>query len=157
MNDVSKQAFSTSYNFPPSPSPPVRKLSLLLSLPLCRRSSLLREKGWVRSQLIRRRESLALSKSFNTLWVHISHKHHCSASQHVQLFNDDISIFFSSSVIFPPRSAYGITYKPEANCVAKEVQFREKLPASSPAKYWDWHPLEGGGGEILQVSDKSHD
>jgi hypothetical protein len=65
------------------------------------------EMGRVRSQIIRRRESLVLYKSFNTLWVHISHKQHCSASQRVKLFNDDI-YFFSSSVIFPPRSTYGI-------------------------------------------------
>ncbi len=45
------------------------KLSLFLSLPLCRRSSLLmrRGKGWERNQIIWPGESLALCKSFNIL------------------------------------------------------------------------------------------
>ncbi len=63
---IEDQAFFRSYcsapRPPPSPSP-FSKLSLFLSLPVCRRSSLLT--GWAIS--IRRRESLALYKSFNTL------------------------------------------------------------------------------------------
>jgi hypothetical protein len=50
--------------------PPASILSLFLSLPVCRRSSLLTGeggRGWGRSQIIRRRESLVLYKSFNTL------------------------------------------------------------------------------------------
>ncbi len=58
----------------PSPSP-VSKLSLLL--PVCRRSSLPAGygvwggggRGWGRSLIFRRQESLVLYKSFNTLWV----------------------------------------------------------------------------------------
>jgi hypothetical protein len=53
---------------PPSP-PSVRKLPLFLSLPVCRQSSLRRVgRGWGRSQIIRRRESLVLYKLFNPLW-----------------------------------------------------------------------------------------
>ncbi len=54
-----------------SPSP-LSKLSLFLSIPVCRRLSLLTGKGvrgWGRSQIIRRRECLFLCKSFSTLWV----------------------------------------------------------------------------------------
>ncbi len=57
---------------PPTPPPPspVSKLSLFLSLSVCRPSTLLtgeRGSGWGRSQIIRgRRESLVLCKSFNT-------------------------------------------------------------------------------------------
>ncbi len=67
---IDDQAFSPSYDLaPPSPTP-VSKLSLFLSLPVCRRSSLLTGeggRGWERSQIIRRRESLVIYKSFNTL------------------------------------------------------------------------------------------
>ncbi len=58
--------------FPPPSS--VSNLYLLLSLPVWRRSNLLtvegRGRGWARSQITRRRESLhlALHKLFNTLW-----------------------------------------------------------------------------------------
>ncbi len=56
---------------PPSFPSPVSKLSLFLSLPVCRRSSELTGEGeiggWGMSQIIRPRESLALYKSFNTL------------------------------------------------------------------------------------------
>jgi hypothetical protein len=45
----------------PLPSPPVGKLTLLLSLPVCRRSTLLTGVGG-------RGESLVLFESFNTLW-----------------------------------------------------------------------------------------
>ncbi len=57
-------------------SSPVIKMSLFLSLPVCRRSSLRRERGWKgleRSQIIRRRESLVIYKSFNTLPLSINH------------------------------------------------------------------------------------
>jgi hypothetical protein len=61
------------FGISPTPShttSPVSKLSLFLSLPVCRRSSLLTEKGGRgRSQIMGRRESLVLYKSFNTLWV----------------------------------------------------------------------------------------
>jgi hypothetical protein len=56
-----------------TPSPPaVSKLSLFLSLPVCRRLSIITGEGggrWGRSQIIRRRESLVLHKSFNTLYI----------------------------------------------------------------------------------------
>ncbi len=56
---------------PCTPSP-VSNLSLFLSLPRCPQSSLLLGEvgweGWARSWIIRRRESLAFYKSFNTLW-----------------------------------------------------------------------------------------
>ncbi len=47
---IEYQAFSPSYDLAPSPSPPlsdspVNKLSLFLSLPVCRQSSLLTEGG----------------------------------------------------------------------------------------------------------------
>jgi|688.fasta_scaffold718825_1 cellulose synthase/poly-beta-1,6-N-acetylglucosamine synthase-like glycosyltransferase len=51
---------------------PVSKLSLSLSLPECRPSSLLKgERGrrWGRSQIIRRRRNMALYKLFNTLCI----------------------------------------------------------------------------------------
>jgi hypothetical protein len=55
--------------FSSPPPPTVSKLSLFLSLPVCRRSSLLvGELEGARSQIIWSRESLALCKSFNTLW-----------------------------------------------------------------------------------------
>jgi hypothetical protein len=66
------QAFSLSYALaPPPPLPsPVSQLSLFLSLPMCRRSSLLRGRGCGRSQVTRLREkSLVHFKLFNTLWV----------------------------------------------------------------------------------------
>ncbi len=50
------------------PSPVVSKLSLFLSLPVCRQLSSLMG-GGAKS---RRRESLVLYKSFSTLWVHLS-------------------------------------------------------------------------------------
>jgi hypothetical protein len=57
-----------------SPTPPptslVSNLSLFLSLPMCRLSSLLQRDGWwgwERSQMIRRRESMVLFIIFNTL------------------------------------------------------------------------------------------
>jgi hypothetical protein len=43
------QAFSPSYDL----ASPLSKLSLLLSLPICRRSSLLTGRGWDRSQITR--------------------------------------------------------------------------------------------------------
>ncbi len=57
--------------FPLPPS--VSKLSLFLRLPVSRRSSLLTGdgrggRGWGRSQILRRRESLVLYKPYNTLW-----------------------------------------------------------------------------------------
>ncbi len=53
----------------PSSQLSLSKLSLFLSLPVCRRSSLLTGggRGWGRSQIIWPQESLALYKSFNTL------------------------------------------------------------------------------------------
>jgi hypothetical protein len=58
---IENQAFSPSYDLAPPPTPPVSKLSLFPSLPVCRRS-----RG--RSLIIRRRrESLGLYASFNTL------------------------------------------------------------------------------------------
>jgi hypothetical protein len=70
---IEDQAFLRSYDSIPSPPPfsPVSKLSLLfLSLPVCRRSSLLTDEGdgegvGARSQIIRPRESLGLYKSLN--------------------------------------------------------------------------------------------
>jgi hypothetical protein len=48
--------------------PPVSKLSLFLSLSVCRRTrAFWLERGWERSQIIRRRESLVLYKLFNAL------------------------------------------------------------------------------------------
>jgi hypothetical protein len=63
--------FLRSYDSAPCPPPPpfhLSKLSFFLSLPVCRCSTL-RERGWARSQIIRRRESLVLNKPFNTLWL----------------------------------------------------------------------------------------
>ncbi len=53
----------------PTPSP-VSKLPLFLSLPMCRRSSLLTEegRGWMWRRIIQPQESLALYKSFYNLW-----------------------------------------------------------------------------------------
>jgi hypothetical protein len=53
---------------PLPPPSPMNKLSLFLSLPVYRRSSLLTggREWWARSQIIRPRESLAVYKSFNT-------------------------------------------------------------------------------------------
>ncbi len=59
----------------PSPPSPAIKLSLLLSFPVCCRSSLLLgggRGGWGWSRTIRWRESLTLSKLFNTLWLYIA-------------------------------------------------------------------------------------
>jgi hypothetical protein len=55
----------------PSSSSPLSKLSLFISLPVRRRSSLLAGEGgreWASSQIIRPWESLALYKLFNTLY-----------------------------------------------------------------------------------------
>ncbi len=54
----------------PTPSPPISNLSLFLSLSVCRWPSLLiwgRRRGWGRSQIMRRRVSGVLYKSFSTL------------------------------------------------------------------------------------------
>ncbi len=70
---IEDQASWPSYDLatpPPLPPSPVRKLPLFLSLPMCRRSSLLMEEGgtgWGRSQIIGLRESMVLYKSFKTL------------------------------------------------------------------------------------------
>ncbi len=50
--------------------PPASKLSLCLSLPVRRRSSLVKgeKRGWPRSRIKPPREGLSLYKSFNTLW-----------------------------------------------------------------------------------------
>jgi hypothetical protein len=61
-------------NAQPFPSSPVSKLSLFLSLPVCRRSSLLTGdggRGQALSRIIGQQESLALYKSFKTLWLHM--------------------------------------------------------------------------------------
>ncbi len=65
-------AFSPSYQLAPSPPPlsPISQLSLFLSPPVFRRPSLRRGKGgsaWGTSQIIRRRETLVLYVSINTL------------------------------------------------------------------------------------------
>jgi hypothetical protein len=73
---IKDQASSSSYDLAPHPTStppsPVSKLSLFISLPVCRWSSLLTGKGvgrwWGRSQIIRPRESLVLYKSFCTPW-----------------------------------------------------------------------------------------
>ncbi len=57
----------------PPPLSPVSKLSLFLTLPVYRPSSLLMGEGFGRSQIIRPRESLVLYKSFNTFWVKLIH------------------------------------------------------------------------------------
>ncbi len=49
-------------------SPSLLPLSLLLSLPVCCRPSLLWGEGVGEGQIMRLRESLVLYKSFNTLW-----------------------------------------------------------------------------------------
>ncbi len=58
------------------PHPIHYQVVILLSLPVCRRSSFLRGVGagkrWRRSQIIRPRESLVFYESFNTLWSMIS-------------------------------------------------------------------------------------
>jgi hypothetical protein len=63
LSIIKYQAFSPSYDLGPPPSPAVSKLSLILSLPVCRRSSFLTgEEGeeFGMSQIMRRRESLEL-------------------------------------------------------------------------------------------------
>ncbi len=53
------------------PLPSCCRLSLFLTLPVCRRSSLPTGEGgrvWARNQIVRPRESMALHKSFNTLF-----------------------------------------------------------------------------------------
>jgi hypothetical protein len=52
------------------PLPPVSKMSLFLCISPVELTDGGREgkRGWARSQIIRRRESLVLCKSFNTLW-----------------------------------------------------------------------------------------
>ncbi len=56
----------------PFPASRVSKLFLLISIPVCRRSNLptgeVGVRGWTLSQVIRPQESLALYKSFNSLW-----------------------------------------------------------------------------------------
>jgi hypothetical protein len=65
-------------SFPTLPSP-LTSVSFLFSfllLPVCRGSSLLMGeggKGWGKSQIIQRCESLAFYKSLNTLWVDSNH------------------------------------------------------------------------------------
>jgi hypothetical protein len=57
-----------------SPPPLFSPVSLFLSLPVCRRSSLLMGDGgwgWGRTQILRRRQSLVLYKSFNTLLLRV--------------------------------------------------------------------------------------
>jgi hypothetical protein len=71
------EAFSPSYGLAPPPSFSVSKLSLFLSLILSRQSSLLTGEWGVgmrgRGQTIRRRrESLVLHNSFNTLCIGVS-------------------------------------------------------------------------------------
>jgi hypothetical protein len=66
--------FSPSYDLAPPPPPyPLtsQKFVPLSQSPVCRRSSLLTGEGG-RSQIKRRRESLVLYKSFNTLWPWLS-------------------------------------------------------------------------------------
>jgi hypothetical protein len=70
---IDDQAVLRSYDFAPRQTPapsPVSNLSLFLSLPVCRRSSLLKGmgSGWARSQIIRLRHSLALYESFTDFW-----------------------------------------------------------------------------------------
>ncbi len=73
------QAFLRLYDStlrpPPSPHPPSAS-DIIFSFFLCVASwAYSRERGrrgWARSQIIRRRESLALYKSFNTLWEGVS-------------------------------------------------------------------------------------
>jgi hypothetical protein len=65
---IEDQAFSPSYDLAPFlPPSPDNKLSLFLSIPACRRSSVFSTGEGMRSQIIRRRESLVLCKSFSTL------------------------------------------------------------------------------------------
>ncbi len=55
---------------PPPFLPPVSKMSLFLSLPVCRRSSLFQGSGgWRTGKIMRWQERLVLNKSFNTLWL----------------------------------------------------------------------------------------
>jgi hypothetical protein len=78
---IEDQAFSPCrmiwfLNPPPPLSPsPVSKFSLFLSDPLCRRGSSLLTGGlgwgWGRSQILRRRESLVLYKSFNCIFYEL--------------------------------------------------------------------------------------
>ncbi len=77
---IEEQAFSLSYDLAPPPPPPNLPSATCLSfcLPVCLRSSLLTGmgemgRGWERSQIIRRRISLVLCKSFNTLccWAYL--------------------------------------------------------------------------------------
>ncbi len=66
-------SFDSAPTPPPPPPSPVSKLSLFLSLPCVSPVQLTEGKGGVggcgRSQIIRPRESLALHKTFNTLWL----------------------------------------------------------------------------------------
>jgi hypothetical protein len=67
---IENQAFLPSYDLatpPPLPQSTVSKLSLFLNRPVCHRSSLLTGDGGKR-QILGRRESLVLYKSFCTLW-----------------------------------------------------------------------------------------
>jgi hypothetical protein len=73
------QAFLRSYDSVPRsppfpPLPPVSKLSLFLSLTVCRRSSLLTGeggRGWAWSRIIWPHESLALCKYLNALYSNL--------------------------------------------------------------------------------------
>ncbi len=69
LNDFSEnKAFSPSYDLGPPPPPPlspVSELSLFLSLPVCRRSSLLKGEGEEPNNTTATK-SLILYKSFNT-------------------------------------------------------------------------------------------
>jgi hypothetical protein len=93
---IENQVFSPSYDLAPPPPPPPSpdsKLSLLLSLPVCRWSSWWR--WWGRSQIIRRRESLVLHESFNARGPHTfaSAKNYCKCRVYkntcTRLQNDD--------------------------------------------------------------------
>jgi len=70
---IDDQASLRSYDsaLPPPPPPPpypVTKLFLFLSLPTSSWSRLLTGEGVHEEPIIRRRESLVLNRSFNTLW-----------------------------------------------------------------------------------------
>ncbi len=74
---IEDQVFSLSYDLAPPPTPPpspISKLTLFLSLPVCRQTSLLVmrgvRRGWGRSQIIQPWDSLVLYKSFSTHCPH---------------------------------------------------------------------------------------
>ncbi len=68
---IEDQAFLPSFDLTPLPPYPVCNLSLFLTLlgVVARAYWRERGRGWERSQIIRRRESLVLYTSLNTLWV----------------------------------------------------------------------------------------